>query len=750
MSKVSKHHLKIIPGMLIVVFIISACGFGSFFNNTDDTTDPTPTTSSNDTSQSNNDAEITQVEEEMVEMEQTPETITVFRMDGIEEKVPLLFTSSTDLLEAKIASGEWTEDEGLSILLKLLTGEIEFTDVSEIERVVDLDGTGIVRTANEYLSKEENLEIRRLLAKLFPTQASLDLISRKADPNSNIGSSKIAMPIQQVSPQTCEKMADNGFRDKFVEEGSCYLYEQEIIDGYSYRVYYPYYWQGDEEKESLVTAAFQGLIDSVVVYSDFGRMENINMMFSLLPDPKAPRTLAFQTYAPKGVTCPLTLLPASSNGTTAAFMQTIAHEVFHCFQDWNFVTDGYSDNKWWLEGSAEYFSNVVYPDVNDEHGFLGQFDIRSLFNSLMDLSYENFIFFQHAANTYGNEAIISLLRSLGNANYTASALAAYDNMDTTFQDFVVGYTSTGIRDTDGSMIAPDEISAKKAVQIDKEGDHKFSTSAFIATRYIMNYKKELRFMQEPKEDQDGKYSTVKAKERRDPSKWSALPPELRSTCKNDLKYGLVMTTTQTSGDYEFTAVVNKTEKAECDPCLLGVWQIDNDSFENYILGLMESQGGVEGIPPGSDLLLEIEGSYLMEFKDEGEILSRRDRFSITSGITGYPGFTTVIDSQGSGNYSTVDGKKLDFLDMVDYVNQVQGYLNGAPISINMMPSGGTFSMFGQSAATPGYDNTNEEDALSVDYLCNEETMTVTHPEYGELLFIRVEKILPTPVPTMSP
>lgn len=750
MTPLKINHLRIIPGMLIAVFVFSACGLGSFINN-DGKADPTPTINSIDVSDGNLDISSTPVVQEISEQKKTPDPITVFRLDGTQEEIPFAYTSSTDLLEAKIASGEWTNEEGLVILLKLFTGEIEFEDVPDIEWVLELNGTGVVRRANEYLAKEDNPEIRRLLAKLFPTQDVLDVISQPANQTSHMGSAKIAMPIQQASPQTCENMAENGFKVEFIKEGSCYIYEESLINGYSYRVYYPYYWQGDAEKEGLVTAAFKGLTDSVVVYTDLGRMENINMMFSLLPDPKVPGTLAFQTYAPKGVTCPLTLLPDLSAGKSDVFLQSIAHEVFHCFQDWNSVTDGAS-NEWWIEGTAEYFSNVVYPDVNFEHRFLSQFDSRSLFNSLMELSYENFIFFQHAANTYGNEAIINLQRSLGNANGASSALAAYDNMDTTFQEFVVGFASIGIKDTDGSMIAPEKISSKFYRLIDEERDYKYSSKAFVASRILMQYKKELRFLQEPKEDQDGKYSTVKAKERRDPSKWSALPPELRSTCKEDLKYLLVMTTTQSTGSYEFTAVVNKTEKAECDPCLLGVWQIDNDSFENYILGAMTSQGGVQGFPPGSELFMEVEGEYLMEFKENSELLSRRDNLSVTTGATGYPGFTSVIDAQGSGNYSTRDGKQLDFFDMNDYVNKAQGFMNGVPFSVNLMPGGGTYNVFGQSdtLSAEGYENSNEQASLSVNYVCNDETLTLAHPEYGDLLLKRVEKIMPTPIPTLSP
>jgi hypothetical protein len=35
-------------------------------------------------------------------------------------------------------------------------------------------------------------------------------------------------------------------------------------------------------------------------------------------------------------------------------------------------------------------------------------------------------------------------------------------------------------------------------------------------------------------------------------------------------------------------------------------------------------------------------------------------------------------------------------------------------------------------------------------VCDENILVIDHPEFGELLYNRVEKIMPTPVPTMSP
>jgi hypothetical protein len=71
--------------------------------------------------------------------------------------------------------------------------------------------------------------------------------------------------------------------------------------------------------------------------------------------------------------------------------------------------------------------------------------------------------------------------------------------------------------------------------------------------------------------------------------------------------------------------------------------------------------------------------------------------------------------------------------------------------ISQAPAAGTYSFFGNTAAGPGLgDNVDNSPDTSGTYICNNETLTVTQPEYGEVTFNRVDKVLPTPVPTLSP
>ncbi|HSM26315.1 MAG TPA: hypothetical protein VK856_15740 [Anaerolineaceae bacterium] len=750
-----KNRMKIGLGMMVLILILSACNFGSFFNNDQNELSSTPTSFSNDVSEGNDGSDTFSQEGENVEPENIIETITVFRMDGTEEEIPITYTSSTDLLEAKISSGEWTEGEGLVLIIKYFFGEVAIEEYPEFEYVLEDNGTGILRLAHEYKSQNPDdtviiNELNRLISQMKPSDEVLDLISQSANTTSNVGLAKSAMLNMQASAENCANFQQLGFDPDHFNGEHCYLYEEAMVNGQTYRIYYPSWWQGDDTKKPLLDSSLLALIGSAATFSEFGNFYDINMIFSLSVYPELTNALGIQHPISGSETCPITFFNTIDGMSLENYEQTIAHEAFHCFQDWNTPTGDYDSNKWWLEGSAEYFSNVVYPLANYEHRFLNQFDLRSRNQSLQKMSYENFIFFQHAANTYGNQQVIELLRALGNASGSASALASFQDMSDTFFDFVYKYMSTGINDTGGSMIIKQPIAVTAIIPITDEGEETFSTDAFVASRYGMKYEQEKRFLQSPKPDENIKYSTVKSKERRDPSKWSDLPPELRSTCDEDLLYAMAVTTTETGGSLDFIAEIEKVEEAECDPCLLGVWEVNNSSFEEYIKRLLDSQGGLEEFPPGMELLLEVEGHYYVEFKVDRELFTRRDNFTIVTGAEGFPGFKTIIDSQGNGEYSTTDGERLSLYDVVDYVNQVEGSIDGMPINVTLTPGTGTYSMFGVSGSGPGYENDSDRDSVTSDYLCEEDILIIDDPEFGELLFDRVEEIIPTPVPTMSP
>jgi hypothetical protein len=95
---------------------------------------------------------------------------------------------------------------------------------------------------------------------------------------------------------------------------------------------------------------------------------------------------------------------------TDKYKQVVAHELFHCVQDYSFPnTKPYGTHSWWMEGSADYFSNLVYPQADLEWEFLNLFDSKSPNVSILDMTYENFVFFQFMGNKYSPEVLVDIL-----------------------------------------------------------------------------------------------------------------------------------------------------------------------------------------------------------------------------------------------------------------------------------------------------------------------------------------------------
>jgi hypothetical protein len=160
--------------------------------------------------------------------------------------------------------------------------------------------------------------------------------------------------------------------------------------------------------------------------------------------------------------------------------------------------------------------------------------------------------------------------------------------------------------------------------------------------------------------------------------------------------------------------IDEVEEAVCDPCVLGTWSLDLQSFENLIL---ENAGGA--MPPGTDFTIS-GGAYYVAFDDEGKIQEQRDGLTITTSAEGYS-LDITIDSFGNGEY-TADGEKMGITNLVDlFVNVDVGGLGGAAFDgsdLGAVAGSGT-------------------------YVCNEDDVEITIPE-GTVRWVRVDKILEPP------
>ena len=662
--------------------------------------------------------------------------------DQQQDLPPLSFT---EFFEAGVETGQWTYEEGLASILQYVAGAGADDEFSGVTEVIEPEANGIVRLAIEYLERpdadpELASEIDHYLRILFPPLDVLEQISRpKGSASSHRLGSSQPLPLQQ-NQDACEDLALAGYdpdqlenAEEFTENpfarffSDCYVYVERQLGDQRIRVYYPASWEGDDAREHRVLLSLEALAQSSNTYKGLAGLtvKDLNLAFALSPYETAKGFANF--FDPETEACPIAMLPLADQYTDDQFSQAVAHETFHCVQFWSFPNSKpYNTHSWWLEGSAEYFSNLAYPGVNLESRNLDYFDSRSTGISIFDLTYENYPFFQFMGNKYSPEGLINILLNVsaaGGRTAQEEALANASEMDSNFNLFVVEYLSTGILDSGGGRITKSDPKVSGKRTVDEKGTVEFTVQPFVAMRYHVDFKQEKRFLQSPLDPDATQFSSAKYKLRKDPGAWSNLPPEIRSECDKDVRYIFVPTTTKSNSYTAYDVDVTLAEKASCDPCLLGTWDVDPVSYANAMEKIMAQAdtGGVE-------INLNVSGHQYLQFDTDGKVLTEREDFAIiANGIV-----TTTLNGSGGGNYSA-DGEKLvitNFLDVNDSVG---------------------IGFFGARDTNPYTDPSMNEGNLpqnrTAEYTCEQDTLMMTLPDLGELLFHRVDKILPTPVPT---
>lgn len=268
-----------------------------------------------------------------------------------------------------------------------------------------------------------------------------------------------------------------------------------------HRIFYPARWL-DEGDPLLALVAFARLaIDqSLDVYARLGRVGTITLVFSTGLDPVFEATHAFVGYHSVN-SCRVTVLgPALDLEQPAHFQQMLAHELFHCFEAWNaeaqyMLFDGgtVDPTSWWVEGMAEYFGNVVYPHVNLEWGWAGRFDAVSHARSILQLAYDNVVFFQYMGNRWGDGAIVQLMKSLptsGGRAEQGAALAGFRNMRTMFHDFAQDYMDGKIRDSSGEMLP---LNPDQGPTLELPPSARLGTRPFVIRRAQLRFAGEGRY-----------------------------------------------------------------------------------------------------------------------------------------------------------------------------------------------------------------------------------------------------------------
>lgn len=634
----------------------------------------------------------------------------------------------TDLLDEKVAAGEWTREEGLVTLLKLFADEIKVSQAGLGDGVLETEGAGVLELAIEYLQtgtdEAVKAEITRLLNVLIPSQAALDKYSIPEDQVSQHlpGSAALAQAEEE-----CANLWAAGFPDSRDPSFRCFMHGEAVAAGQRYRVYYPLAWRED----ARLTAVYEGTLDAAVssinTYQAYGTVRPIYFVFTPRADADNPTsTLAVAAWEAfrAGEACPVIIYPMVFTLTRPQFQQTIAHEVFHCFEAWNLrdqgIGAGYDSSKWWVEGAAEYFSNLVYPSVNYEYRFADSLSNRSNTRPVTAMTYQNFAFFQFLGNQLGPAGVIAFLRQMPvtpGVDQQLAALSAVPRIEDLWEGFARALFDRTLLDSDGS-VANIPGSYTNQFTLNGAGSVTMSGGPFVLARYQLVFGGEKEFVVTETTAGAGRSA---ARPSGVVAPWQPLPATL-GDCSN--RAYLVYTLTTTVGaERVHTVTVPSVTDLACDRCVVGTWQSTPESVLGYFQSILaQTRGGSESVD-----VAEVSGAMVAEFRQDGTASFGYDNLVVHQvlsavGVLGGPAMqtdifisfngTTTGTYRADGTNITGSGPGAGIQVTVDtYVNNVfMGTTNlpirpedfpvGAPLPTRYTCSGNTLTMWPPVSGVP--------------------------------------------------
>lgn len=657
--------------------------------------------------------------------------------------------SLTQIVSDKVNDGTWTEEESLLIGLRFLAGEIPHADVFGDTVPMSTEGTGIIRAAQRYLVEGQDAqakeEIQRYINMLLPSPEILEQISRPAT-QSSIGPQLVSLSTR---PKTDEVECQELWRDSFSSPGpiTCLLRVERTVRGTDIRLYYPEYWGADDPRLAQVELIMNAAEESVAMYNGFGP-EAIHPIYMVLTDLAYydTRSSAFQSdvfaaaddYVTPS-TCHVGIFPYSLESAQDVLEQTIAHEIFHCYQFRDLRPQTLdlpeSINDWWVEGTAEFFGASVYPANNAEFIYNNDFQNNSTYSLLFDMSYENYLFFQYLAREggLGLEGVVELLRQMpkdGGFEKQQDALAAVDGMDEKFHAFVRAYVDHRLTDMSGTLVSIDP--SMDDIRNFGEGVQAelFDPASFFLGIYHVNFADQTRFENLLQEDGDpGAYAMRPAEF---VGAWQPVPSAINTVC-DPTEYILIVTSTLPATAQAFQVTLQASgahqESDVCDECLKGTWELVNDSDFYYLSTLTNRLVSNQLTAEVSMHLAAVTGQVLINFGEDGQASGTQRDFTWLYEVIAPDGthyMADVFNGGGAANYEIREmenREKFIFFQNSEFDLAYQLKADDVIIqSLHSTESNGPFFL----------------SSIPARYVCQENSLLyTTMPDLGTLRFVRI-------------
>ncbi|KAK5994097.1 hypothetical protein PT974_07537 [Cladobotryum mycophilum] len=267
------------------------------------------------------------------------------------------------------------------------------------------------------------------------------------------------------------------------------------------------YGSVSELKGEGYAPAFKGMLAeafyrSLPLYDSLSSTFDVPPIVLILTDKDAPAGLT--TVIPTGGPCMITGYTAFNGWAfelNPIMKQSIAHELYHCFQQ---ASNPELSLGWVAEGSAEYFSNVVFPQV--DHEWTREVSISRgydpnvpIFDQPRPDTAE--LWFQALEATRGPVYLHSFMLNTPGGDVKgleASRLSGIKGFADDFFQFAVQYTPpktfassqsqypTLIRDTNGQYRPVANYPIPKAVTLTMEGKGKSGTARLTTTPFTIS------------------------------------------------------------------------------------------------------------------------------------------------------------------------------------------------------------------------------------------------------------------------
>lgn len=289
--------------------------------------------------------------------------------------------------------------------------------------------------------------------------------------------------------------------------------------------------------------------------------------------------------------------------------QMLAHEIFHCIQDKLWLDKKLGMGKlddWWSEGTAVWFSNLVYPSNNQEFAYN---DFYNGDESLVEQSawpYSAYLFFQSLSQSWlGVQGVLDLIKDIpGSGTYKDQEMAVINrpSSELIFHTFAEELTSFRIKDFDGNYMKTTMASEPTQEEV-TEGEQLIDWTLDPLKIQITELKlpaHSIVYVENVSESYKNPIS-VRANSS---GLWDILMPNypmsVDTTCKKGPRWINLLSSyagKNDSGVPENFQVKVKARKAECkciekelfDPCLYGTYEIDPKSIDNMFKRIFQDK-----------------------------------------------------------------------------------------------------------------------------------------------------------------